>query len=249
MGERNIRDQPGDERRVRHSGRLRTVARDPRILRWTVTSFRVSSRAIRFVDSLCARLARRRGLGVSTRRQLRVAPRLRPVGHTLIRINPRFELAVGAGGDRATTSPRQLWRRFARYESSGPHPRMRSEHLVLRVVSRAERVTGVPYRGQRLPALAAPGGPSSAVGFGSAPIVRTVRRVVLEPHAAVGENQPKVTTDDERKAPFVGFGAKPSTGMQSPATADGVEVERLTSQVIAAIDRRIVAERERLGRV
>jgi hypothetical protein len=234
---------------VSQGARVRTGACDPRIARLAPTSFLAFAASVRFVEALRARLARRQGPEASARRILRVARRRHFVGHTHIRVDPRFELRVGTRGDRVLTSGERLLTLLVRRDSPRLCPPAFSKRLALRLVSRAERVTGVPQPGPHIPLEPAPVGSALGLESGLAPVVRTVQRVVLQPYAAVGDQRQGATKDAERGASFSGSAAKAASAMQPAAVIDGVEVERLTNQVIAAIDRRIVAERERLGRI
>jgi hypothetical protein len=71
--------------------------------------------------------------------------------------------------------------------------------------------------------------------FRRSPAIRTAREVVSSP-AIVESAAPRIT-------------AHPRDNRSRVADIPAVEVSRLTDQVIQAIDRRIIAQRERLGRV
>jgi hypothetical protein len=73
------------------------------------------------------------------------------------------------------------------------------------------------------------------------PVVTPVPRVVHRNagRAASAESQPATAKPTDAKA----FSSTPAT------TPPAIDVERLTNEVVRAIDRRIIAQRERLGRV
>lgn len=130
--------------------------------------------------------------------------------------------------------------------------------LRLRVVERGERlVERVSARGVR--ADAGPPGADGTPGRPAAPAP-----ALAPPRAA---QSPLRTVVVQRAAPAPARGAEPAAALAPPSVADlrsaaelplraaapagdgGLDLARVTDQVIAAIDRRIVVQRERLGRV
>jgi hypothetical protein len=126
------------------------------------------------------------------------------------------------------------------------------ERLVTHLVTERERVEAGATPGRRR-ADRDDAGPLVPSRGRFAPMAPPVPRVVQRPAA--------VTTMDSQSpsAAFAataevqggdGFGARrPGGSAAGPLEAGAVDVKRLTDQVIQAIDQRIIAQRERLGRV
>lgn len=77
------------------------------------------------------------------------------------------------------------------------------------------------------------------------PMVQPVPRVVRRPAAVTATTNHSVVDD----ARLPGAATLPADSSQRPAVAASVDVNHLTDQVIQAIDRRIIAHRERLGKI
>jgi hypothetical protein len=114
--------------------------------------------------------------------------------------------------------------------------------LAERLVLRTERIVA--------PAWGSPPAPPAAPGRPPAGAGALTPLVVLRPTHRLGNAG---VSEEPRPAQPGGSGVEPpfgqaGTGAPAPA-APGVDLARLTDQVIQAIDRRIVAQRERLGRM
>jgi hypothetical protein len=78
------------------------------------------------------------------------------------------------------------------------------------------------------------------------PLARPVPRVVRRPTPASGPDDLRLTAETPMTRP----GPRPVVASRTNSAAPSpIDVNRLTDQVIQTIDRRIVAQRERLGRV
>jgi hypothetical protein len=129
-----------------------------------------------------------------------------------------------------------------------------------RSIARTERtlreqlVHYLSARGTRIDAVATPGrltarGSHDAPSPGTRadlPLARPVPRVVRRPHTELAPDDRGLSAETAMTLP----GRRPvvASRMDAPAPA-AIDVHRLTDQVIQAIDRRIVAQRERLGRI
>lgn len=116
------------------------------------------------------------------------------------------------------------------------------------LVSRTEQSLSQVFVRMGRPPVAADLPPSSISSLGSAATIPPARRVVLERTAARNTRQPAAPLDRDAMATHQPSRQEAQAG--PPATTPGrVDLNRLTDQVIQAIDRRIIAERERMGRI
>jgi hypothetical protein len=234
-------------------------------------------RAARMAQAIARRYAavreRRGGAGMVLRRPAAPVTQ-RPVRHeTRVLVAPRLELTLAirreADGLVRIGRPLEPAPRRGRVRLVGPAA---GEALVRRLVQRGER--GAPdsppprweprraaTTGASMPQV--PGGAATPAAA-RAPTVRAVPRVVVQSPATAAA--PVVPGD--APAPGRGRGAPPEGGWSPPgqpgpgrrevgraqpgsggAPATAVDVARLTDEVVRAIDRRLVAHRERLGRL
>jgi hypothetical protein len=108
-------------------------------------------------------------------------------------------------------------------------------------------------RGKRIDAVAIPGS-LTASGFNNAPspgtradlsLARPVSRIVRRPITELAPDDRGLPAE----TPMMPPGRRPVVASRThPPAPTTVDVNRLTDQVIQAIDRRIIAQRERLGR-
>jgi hypothetical protein len=106
-------------------------------------------------------------------------------------------------------------------------------------------------RGERVEAPAAPAGLPTVPDFFRTPAItpppfRPVPRTVRQPIAAAPAGDHPPATDEPAAARRP---ARALTGQPNAYVPGPIDVNRLTDEVVRAIDRRIVAQRERLGRV
>jgi hypothetical protein len=137
---------------------------------------------------------------------------------------------------------------------------VRGETRVLheRSIERVERtlreqlVHDLSARGTRIDAVATPGSLTPS-GFNNAPSPGTRGNLPLaRPVSRVVRRSVSVFTPDDRglpaETPMTPPGRRPVASRTYPPAPTPMDVNRLTDQVIQAIDRRIIAQRERLGR-
>jgi hypothetical protein len=131
---------------------------------------------------------------------------------------------------------------------------LRIEHELVRGPVKAPRILRLAVRSHPAPVPAAPTKLASGSRLpvllsptpaASAPLPMTMRRLAVAP-AEPTSHQPTRSATPDATLPAPAWQA---TWRTSPARGDVVDVGRLTEQVLHRIDRRIVAERERLGRV
>jgi hypothetical protein len=118
---------------------------------------------------------------------------------------------------------------------------------------REQLVRDLSARGTRIDAVATPGSLTPS-GFNNAPAPGTRANLPLaRPVSRVVRRPVSVFTPDNRglpaETPMTLPGRRPAVVSQThPPDPTPMDVNRLTDQVIQAIDRRIIAQRERLGR-
>jgi hypothetical protein len=127
-------------------------------------------------------------------------------------------------------------------------------HLRVKRTLREQLVHYLSARGTRIDAVATQGS-LTASGFNNAlspgtradlPLARPIPRVVRRPVTELAPENPGAPVE----TPMTLSGRRPAVvSRTSPPAPAPVDVHRLTDQVIQAIDRRIVAQRERLGRI
>jgi hypothetical protein len=174
---------------------------------------------------------------------------MRPAAGAAVRRTTRVDLAVHVSlALPAASVPLAAARR--RSLRAAAHTALRSAPIVPRamtppradtgIVRRcAERRVRVDARPSASPALAAAGAPPVPAPGARARHADTgvvVRHPRLEPPAPVTDTRPEPVREGVRG------------GGERAAVAAAVDVEHLTARVIDAIDRRIVARRERMGR-
>lgn len=126
-------------------------------------------------------------------------------------------------------------------ESSAP------EQLVHRVLAQSRRVEGMPPAAHLQASRSLLREPASAEAAElETPMVQPVPRIVRR-LAPVEADQVASMRPAEGSRPVRGEGLR-ATGTSPRPPEQVIDVNRLTDQVIQAIDRRIIAQRERLGR-
>jgi hypothetical protein len=111
-----------------------------------------------------------------------------------------------------------------------------TKQLLHRLVTRGERIEPAAARGRAGPDTV----PSiDPVGLAHTPPMQPVPRITQRPPADVPETTGAMS--DSHQPAF-------QTGLERPDLAP-VDISRLTDQVVRAIDQRIIAHRERMGRV
>ena len=192
--------------------------------------------------------------------QMQVEPRLNLTirGETSIRHQRSIERVertvreqlVHYLGTRGTGVPPRL-NLTIRGETSIRH--QRSIEHVDRIL-REQLVHSLSARGTRIDAVTAQGSPTvsglnkaSSPGMrADLPLARPVSRVVRRPVAEPAITDRALTAETLMMLP----GQRPVVvSRTNPPAPAPIDVNRLTDQVIQAIDRRIVAQRERLGRI
>ncbi len=196
--------------------------------------------------------------------QLRAGVALRPVYHrTEVHLAPRVELTVLAwsrpipatnGGTRpqaALRLERQVETRVVQRRVSAPTLPPQADQLVRRLVVRGERIesvaearaTIVPRPGMQQDVL-----PGSSRRTADIVPAQPVARVTRRPAAARPRAEEGLSMPDAQRSPAY---ARPHVADAGPHTLDSgpIDLNHLTNQVIQAIDRRIIAQRERLGRI
>jgi hypothetical protein len=123
--------------------------------------------------------------------------------------------------------------------------------LVQRLLDRGERLEAVQGPGRMAPAV--PPGPPTTARFNEVAPPRRVPRPILPVPRVMRRTIVVAKTDGQQPAAVGPAPAQPHRGPvvggPGPVEALAVDVNHLTNQVIQAIDRRIVAQRERLGRI
>jgi hypothetical protein len=118
---------------------------------------------------------------------------------------------------------------------------------------RAQLVQSLSTRGTRIEAVATQGGLTAngfnntpSPGMGAAlPLARPISKAVRRPVAEPAPDNRRLAADISMTLP----GRRPIVaGRTDPPAPAAIDMNRLTDQVIQAIDRRIIAQRERLGR-
>lgn len=148
------------------------------------------------------------------------------------------------------------WQQIASRIAAREEPRpaaagLRVEREVTRV--REEIMRRLVERGERVPSLAVPGArqqsaapelarPAVEVTPSARPVPMTVQRPA--PASAAPPQPAPVSTPDAPGAPH-----RPPTPFPQAEAPPPIDIDRLTDQVVRAIDRRIIAHRERMGRV
>jgi hypothetical protein len=148
---------------------------------------------------------------------------------------------------------RREWVQLIRQSSSRIVEPIYTERLVQRLVIRVERIEAAFTAGAQVASSGSSQIDSAGRDKGKAlrtpvpaapPIARAVRRSTGR--AAAPEAASAVS--DRRPAPFTS-GFQDAGNAQRGLSREPVDINRLTDQIIQTIDRRIIAQRERLGRI
>jgi len=197
-------------------------------------------RSLSFAERLVARRARLAGGGAPPVRVLLRAPTRRPApGTTRVELRVAVGLALGRGAPpprggyvapRVGTVPES---------SRGGRSRAPAASLAERVVARATRLDRVP-------------GPQAARGAGAAPppVARVVRRGAPpgdETQRRAASRATGVGVEAAWPASTPRIHPRPHPGDAGPALS-ARELDRVTTHVVDALDRRLAAFRERRGR-
>lgn len=111
-------------------------------------------------------------------------------------------------------------------------------------------LVSAPVGGAQPPAPLGPSSPLAAAGI--TPVPRVMQRTHAAPTATASQPHANALAAATAAARAGGTAAVPAAQVAQQvavAAAPAIEVERITDQVVAAIDRRILTRRERLGRV
>ena len=194
------------------------------------------------------------------RRTSRAAPILQWSQLFKVEVAPSLRLVVDAGARIATTSPaagpapqtRTASREFARGINQGA-----IERLVERIVHRETRLSVAPPAIERASARIAEarGGdtpdlqPRGREVTGHTPAKRVLRATPAQLPAtvALSRSVPQVAAEFQRQSPG-GRRWEPVGANVAPALDIGRVTREVTREVVRAIDQRIVAHRERMGR-
>jgi hypothetical protein len=177
---------------------------------------------------------------------------------TQVHLAPRLALTLVTGPDAPGQRPAQgLESHAVRQPVSGPPEPNRREQLVRRLVTRGKRIDLVAIPGvARIPQTGSSRGILPAMGMEEDMILpmapaRPVPRIVRRPIATITDSPP-LTGEIVDVSGSWPVWPKPSrtggTSVGSQPDIPPLDLNRLTDQVIRAIDHRIIAQRERLGR-
>jgi hypothetical protein len=162
-----------------------------------------------------------------------------------VHLSPHLRLTVAA--------PLQPWARPAPPASVTGAPsaeQRQADSLVPRLVARAVRVDSVRAHDEaEVGHERAPSGSSIATREPAGRAVeRTMRRTALTvaPELTTAARPEATRRTEPERQPWPAWPPRPD--VLPPAAAPAVDINRLTDQVMQTIDRRIVAQRERLGR-
>lgn len=168
-----------------------------------------------------------------------ITPRLELHVHNRLVDQRAYEIKPGEVGQTAPTRPSDTARQV---EQLLVHHSTRLEHFTEQLVTRLERVE----QGSAAALAAQPAEPAGAgtrLRFSPVPM-----EVAPAPRAQAGAQE---TEPAPRRGSVEGEPPATSRGraVNSPPAAPVVDIRQVTDQVLQALDRRLLAERERMGRM